>query len=158
MRGSSMMKQKLLRRMKRTPILLETDESSNFHQVLNNIWRLTTVQSTERNVVPKVIRTGNEFIGMNFLGLQFMDTLNFLRGATSLDNFLKAYGASEEKGFFPYEWFDSNEKLIESQLPPIECFWGKFKNHNVLSVDYGTFMDCKKKRNLRKRNLREIEI
>ena len=53
----------------------------------------------EKNVVPKVIRTGNKYIGMNFLGLQFLDILNFLGGATTLDNFLKAYGASGEKGF-----------------------------------------------------------
>ena len=53
---------------------------------------------------------------MKFLGLQFLDILNFLGGVTTLDNFLKAYGASEEKGFFPYEWFDSAEKMNESQL------------------------------------------
>ena len=70
---------------------------------------------TERNVVPKVIRTGNKYNGMNFLGLKFLDILNFLGGATTLDNFLKAYGASEEKGFFPYECFDSAEKLNETQ-------------------------------------------
>ena len=101
----------------------------------------------EKNVVPKVIRTGNKYIGMNFLGLQFLDILNFLGGATTLDNFLKAYEASEEKGFFPYEWFDSAEKMNESQLPPIESFWSKLKNHNVLSVDYDKFMNCKKKGN-----------
>ena len=57
----------------------------------------------ERKVVPKVIRMGNKYIGMISLGLQFLYILNFLGGATTLDNFLKAYGASEEKGFFPYE-------------------------------------------------------
>ena len=86
----------------------------------------------EKNVIPKVIRMGNKYIGVNFLGLQFLDILNFLGGATTLNNFLKAYGASEEKGFFPYEWFDSIEKLNVSQLPPIDSFWSKLKNHNVL--------------------------
>ena len=97
----------------------------------------------EKNVIPKVIRMGNKYIGMNFLGLQFLDILNFLGGATTLDNFLKAYGASEEKGFFPYEWFDSIEKLNVSQLPPIDSFWSKLKNHNVLSVDYDKFVELK---------------
>ena len=86
---------------------------------------------------------GNKYIGMNFLGLQSLDILNFLGGATTLDNFLKAYGASEEKGFFPYEWFDSIEKLNVSQLPPIDSFWSKLKNHNVLSVDYDKFVELK---------------
>ena len=86
---------------------------------------------------------GNKYIGMNFLGLQFLDILNFLGGATTLDNFLKAYGASEEKGFFPYKWFDSFEKLNVSQLPPIDSFWSNLKNHNVLSVDYNKFVQLK---------------
>ena len=43
----------------------------------------------EKNVVHKVIRMGNQYNGMNFLGLQFLDILNFLGGATTLDNFLK---------------------------------------------------------------------
>ena len=97
----------------------------------------------EKNVIPKVIRMGNKYIGMNFLSLQFLDISNFLGGATTLDNFLKAYGASEEKGFFPYEWFDSIEKLNVSQLPPIDSFWSKLKNHNVLSVDYDKFVELK---------------
>ena len=112
----------------------------------------------ERNVVPKVIRTGNKYIGMNFLGLQFLDILNFLGGATTLDNFLKAYGASEEKGFFPYEWFDSAEKMNESQLPPIESFWSKLKNHNVLTVDYDKFMDCKKRGIEEKEALKKLKL
>ena len=112
----------------------------------------------EKNVVPKVIRTGNKYIGMNFLGLQFLDIVNFLGGATTLDNFLKAYGASEEKGFFPYEWFDSAEKLNETQLPPIESFWSKLKNHNVLSVDYDKFMDCKKRGIEKKEALKKLKL
>ena len=112
----------------------------------------------EKNVVPKVIRMGNKYIGMNFLGLQFLDILNFLGGATTLDNFLKAYGASEEKGFFPYEWFDSAEKMNETQLPPIESFWSKLKNHNVLSVDYDKFMDCKKRGIEEKEALKKLKL
>ena len=97
----------------------------------------------EKTVVPKVIRMGNKYIGLNFLGLQFLDILNFLGGATTLDNFLKAYGASEEKLFFPYGCFDSIDKLNESQLPPIDSFWSKLKNHNVLSVEYDKFVQLK---------------
>ena len=37
--------------------------------------------------------------------------MKFLGGATSLDSILKAYKASEKKEFFPYEWFDSADKL-----------------------------------------------
>ena len=84
---------------------------------------------------PSVIKVCNKYIGMNFLGLQFMDILNFLGGATSLDKFLKAYGASEEKGFFPYEWLDTVEKLEVNQLPDISSFYSELKKVNVLEVD-----------------------
>ena len=48
--------------------------------------------------------------------------MKFLGGATTLDSFLKAYKASETKGFFPYEWFYNPDKLDFPELPPYEDF------------------------------------
>ena len=59
----------------------------------------------ERNVVPKVIRRENKYIAMNYFVLQFLE----MGGTKTLDFFLNAYGASEEKGLFHYEWFDTGE-------------------------------------------------
>ena len=98
---------------------------------------------TEKNVDPNVIGMGNKYIGINVLGLQFLDILKFLGGATLLDIFLTAYEASEEKGFFPYEWFDSTEKLNVPQLPPINSFWSKLKNQNVLAIEFDKFLQMK---------------
>ena len=53
-----------------------------------------------------------------FGDIQFLDTLNFLDGATSLDSFPKAYKTSETKGFLPSEWFDSPDKLNANFLHP----------------------------------------
>ena len=61
----------------------------------------------ERDIQPTVIKKANHFVSFKFGDVQFLDILNFLGGATSLDSFLKAYKTSETKGFFPYEWFDS---------------------------------------------------
>ena len=90
----------------------------------------------EKIVVPKVIRQGNKYIGLNFLGLQLLDSLSFLGGTFSLASFLKAYGASEEKRFAHFDWFDSTEKLKATQLPSITSFWSKQKNHNVLAFEH----------------------
>ena len=60
--------------------------------------------------------------------------------------------------FFPYEWFDSAEKLNETQLAPIESFWRKLKNHNVFSVDYDKFMDCKKRGIDEKEALKKLKL
>ena len=93
-----------------------------------------------RNVEPKSIRKSNQFVSMKFLGLQFLDILNFIGGSTSLDKFLKAYGVEESKGYFPYEWFDTVDKLEETDIPSAECFFNKLKNCNVLSVEHDEFM------------------
>ena len=78
---------------------------------------------------------------LNFYPKTFLDILNFLGGATSLDKFLKAYEATEQKGFFPYEWFDTPIKLDYCSLPPFESFFSKLKNCNVLEQDYKHFRD-----------------
>ena len=65
-----------------------------------------------------------------------MDIMNFLGGATSLDSFHKAYKTAETKGFFPYEWFDCPQKMINSELPPHDAFFSKLRNMNPLEKDY----------------------
>ena len=46
-----------------------------------------------------VIKKANHFVFFKFGDVQFLDILNFLGGATSLDSFLKAYKPNETKGF-----------------------------------------------------------
>ena len=48
---------------------------------------------------PRVLKRNNKFTAVESRGLLFLDVLNFLGGATSLDTFLKAYGAMNRKGF-----------------------------------------------------------
>ena len=56
-----------------------------------------------------------------------------------MDSFLKAYTASETKTFFPYEWFDSPDKLDCIELPPYETFFIKLRNHNTLEKDFNDY-------------------
>ena len=93
----------------------------------------------ERHIQPTVIKKANQYVSFKFGDVQFLDILNFLGGATSLDSFLKAYKTSENKGFFPYEWFDSPNKLDAPFLPPYECFFSKLKNHNPLEKEFTDF-------------------
>ena len=89
-----------------------------------------------RDIQPTVIKKSNHFVSLKFGNIQFLDILNFLGGATSLDSFLKAYKSSETKGYFPYEWFDSPQKLENKELPSYESFYSKLKNCNPLEKDY----------------------
>ena len=60
--------------------------------------------------------------------------------------------------FFPYEWFYSTEKSNEPQLPPIERFVGKLKNHNILSVGFDKFMENKKVGIAEKKTLKKLKL
>ena len=67
--------------------------------------------------------------------------MNFLGGATSLESFLKAYKTAETRGFFPYEWFDCPQKMINSELPPYDAFFSKLRNVNPLDKDYSDYQN-----------------
>ena len=65
--------------------------------------------------------------------------MKFLGGATTLHPFLKAYKASDMKGYFPHDWFDARNKLDEQQLPSYDDFYSKLKNSNPLDKEYDDF-------------------
>ena len=95
----------------------------------------------ERDIQPTVFKKANHFVSLIFGFVQFLDILNFLGGAISLDSFLKAYKTSETKLFFPYEWFDSLEKLDATFLPPYDCFFSKLRNYNPLEKEFTDFTE-----------------
>ena len=43
------------------------------------------------------------------------------------------------KGYFFYEWLDSEEKLEYTHLPPIEAFYSSLKRCNILELERITF-------------------
>ena len=57
----------------------------------------------EKDIEPSVIKKANDFVSFKFGDVQLLDIMKFWGGATTLDSFLKAYKASEMKGYFPYE-------------------------------------------------------
>ena len=106
-----------------------------------NVIKKTLLSQLIESDKPRVLKRNNKFTAFETRGLLFLDILNFLGGATSLDTFLKAYGASESKGFFPYEWFDHCNKLDFTELPPAEAFYSSLKGYNVLEKDYMDYMN-----------------
>ena len=76
--------------------------------------------------------------------MQFLDIMNFLVGATSLDFFLKTYRTSKTKKFFPCELFDSPEKLAYLALPLYNECSSRSGNCNPLDKahsDYQSFVN-----------------
>ena len=100
---------------------------------------LLSILINERNMEPTVIKIANQFVSFKIGDVQFLDIMNFLGGATSLDSFLKAYKTSETKSFFPYEWFDCPQKKKNSELPPYDTFLSKLRNVNPLQKDHSDY-------------------
>jgi hypothetical protein len=79
-----------------------------------------------------VVKKNNSYTCISNGSFKFLDISQFLSPGTSYSNFLKSFDVKEEKGFFPYEYLSSIEKLEETSLPPITAFWSSLKNKNVL--------------------------
>ena len=97
-----------------------------------------------------------KFISFSIGNYVFKDSLQFM--AASLDslsknlsmedkqitiNHYKEQGYNDEdinlvlkKGFFPYDWFDSLDKLNNTCLPPIECFYNGLEGKELALKDY----------------------
>eukprot|EP00662_Eupelagonemidae_sp_cell21_P036402 gene36402-15539_t len=67
---------------------------------------------------------------------KFIDAYNFLAPNYSLEKWLTAYKCTLRKSHFPYEWFDSYEKLDYPGLPPRRCWFSKLRNRGIGLRDY----------------------
>lgn len=82
-----------------------------------------------------IVKKNNAYMCISSEDLKFLDASQFLAPGCSYDNFLKCFQCDVRKGFFPYEWLDSPDKLKVSSLPPVEAFWSELKGHNVLEEE-----------------------
>ena len=105
---------------------------------------LLPILVNERDIEPTVIKKANQFISFKFGDIQLLDIMKILGGATSLDSFLKAYRTSETKVFFPYKWFDHPDKMQNTELPPYDAFYSKFRSCNPLEAEYTDYVNLLK--------------
>ena len=82
------------------------------------------------------IKRNNNFMCLKTDHLRFLDVTNFLAPGFSYAKFLKAYECPQTKGFFPYEWMDSLDKLDHPSLPPHDAFFSTLKNENIAEQEY----------------------
>lgn len=68
--------------------------------------------------------------------LKFLDISSYLAPAVSYAKFLKAFDVTENKGFFPYEWFDAVEKLNHPSLPSHDALFSSIKDDNISEEEY----------------------
>lgn len=77
--------------------------------------------------------------------LRFLDVTNFLAPGFSYEKFLEAYEYPQTKGFFPYEWMDSLDKLQYPALAAYEAFFSSLPNSLFLRKTTSIVKTCGKK-------------
>lgn len=94
-------------------------------------------QSCIDDKIDGVVKKGSSYLSIKTSSFIFNDIHNYIPPNYSLDQFVKAYTGKEVKHIFPYEWFDSLDKLYFTEFPPIEAFSSKLKgtkcNENIYS-------------------------
>jgi hypothetical protein len=80
-----------------------------------------------------VIKRNNCYSCISNGDFKFLDMTHFLTPGTSYAQFLKAFGVSQRKGFFPYEYFRESKQLEETKLPPMgEAWFSSLKGRDIL--------------------------
>ncbi|HLX52447.1 MAG TPA: hypothetical protein VKR58_00805, partial [Aquella sp.] len=103
----------------------------------------------KRDPNPFIIKNGTRYKVIKTKQFTFLDQMNYCAAGTSLLKFIKAYDIDEENGHFPYQWFDSYEKLdyLISDLK-IEDFDSSLKNTTMDENDFKELMETCSKLNL----------
>ena len=78
---------------------------------------------------------------MKTKGFRFVDLFNYLGPGTTYEKWVKAYGCSDRKSWFCYEWFDSTEKLNYPGLPDYSEWYSR---RRVKMSSRSEFQQCKK--------------
>lgn len=87
------------------------------------------------------VKRENRFQCIKTRHLKFLDIMNYIAPGFTYEKFIKAYGCKQQKGFFPYEYVDSIEKLEETSLPPHEAFYSTLRQTNISANDYAFCID-----------------
>ncbi|KAL9952822.1 hypothetical protein ACROYT_G040133 [Oculina patagonica] len=81
----------------------------------------------------RVAKNCNKIMFLLTQGFRFLDIINYLGPGTSYEKWVKAYECEAKKSWFPYEWFDSPEKLDYPGLPDYPAWFSKLKGQFVLT-------------------------
>jgi hypothetical protein len=102
-----------------------------------------------RDAKPFVIKEGNRYKIVKTKDFMFLDQMNYCAPGTSLSGFIKAYDIDENKGWFPYEWFDSYAKLdYPVKNLQISDFYSSLKCESMSQSDFKRLMKICEEKNL----------
>ena len=88
-----------------------------------------------------VIKKMGALMAISRSKLKFLDITNYLAAGISQAKFYPSYGVSTMKGYFPYSWIDSINKLQERCLPGNEAFYSLLTRKSISSQEYQSCKD-----------------
>ena len=86
----------------------------------------------EMDSIRFVIKKGTSYMAILTDQLRFLDVTYYIAPTYNYSQFLAAYGVKEQKGFFPYEWFTSLDKLKVTEFPSYEDFNSSHKSRQTI--------------------------
>ena len=89
-----------------------------------------------------LIKNGHQYKCIATRTLKILDCCSYLAPGCSYAKYLTAFDVDEEKGFWPYEYIDSLERINETQLPPPEAFRSRLKGNKDIHPD--DYAHCQK--------------
>ena len=111
-----------------------------------------------------VAKKENSCMFLSTPNFKFLDIKNYLAPGLSYDGWCRAYGCELQKLAFPYEWFDSFDKLNHKGPVKYEDFFSSLKGGNISQEEYQNFCDEFHKRGcvtmkdwLKEYNLADVE-
>ena len=105
-----------------------------------------------------VVKKGNCYVCIANGKFKFLDITQFVAPGYSYEKFIRSYDATEGKGFLPYEYLTSADKLDEIELPPPESFYSTLKRHNVLEAQWLQFHNLAEKYQSEEKALKEMGL
>ena len=89
-----------------------------------------------------VAKKGNSYMFLSLPNFKFLDIKSYLAPGLSYDAWCRAYGCELQKLAFPYEWFDSFDKLNHKGPVKYEEFYSSLKGGITISQEeYQNFCD-----------------
>ena len=132
------------------PVVFHNLRGYDSHLIIKEAWRM---QKDEISVIPN---STEKFMSFKVGKLRFIDSFQFM--GTSLENLAGNLKSPEgdayqhfhamkreypehyellcQKGHYPYEWFDDEEKINFDGLPPMESFYSQLSQKGISKKDY----------------------
>lgn len=155
-------KKSLLQESKFIPVIFHNLKGYDSHHIMTKLGKYSKDKR-----ISCIASNSNKYISFSYSHYRFLDSCQFLnssleelvesakKGDCDFSYFEKAFECYsnetrellKQKGVFPYDWFDCEDKLDKKSLPSIEAFYSKLDNDELSEKDYDRANDIYNKTN-----------